>query len=162
MKKKVDGQVHKLGHNVDIDQLCLGKIVTEESQSISLSLGDNLNEFSLMIRKGDIILAGKCFGQGFSIDRAAKALKSAGVGCVIASSYSRAFYRTSISQGLALVENDEAYGKIAGGETVAIDFERNEIACKKGIISFQPWPEAIIKIIQSGGIIAHSRKLLGK
>lgn len=162
MSKKIEGQVYKLGRNVDIAQAFLGNVLNDELQNISFSLSDENVEFPLRLRRGDIIIFDKCFGHECWDGRIMHTLKSAGIGCVIADCFSRSFYRQGISRGLMLLECDEAFKKISTGEIISIDMERHEISCMKGIIKFKPLPEIISKIIQSGGIIAHTRKSLGK
>jgi 3-isopropylmalate/(R)-2-methylmalate dehydratase small subunit len=138
MNKKIEGRVHKLGHNED-----------------------NV-DFSVPLTKGDIIAAGRFFGHGRLYEQVVQDLKSAGIGCIIAESYSRSFYRQGISQGLTLLECDKAFEKIMADEIIMVDFDQNEITCKRGIIQFKPLSEIISRIVHSGGIIAHTRKLLGK
>ncbi len=143
MKKQISGPAIKLDYNYE------RLLLSDDSQSEQLP----------KLQKGAIIIAGKHFG---SIVELSETLDSAGVACVIAVSFSRTFYRNSINLGLPLIENADAVDKIASGENISIDFDKGEITAKKEILNFSPYPEIISKILFSGGLIAHTKRSLGK
>lgn len=154
MKRQIGGRALKLDHDI--------RNLFQPGAGISAQAGisDSQTDQQPIIQKGDIIIAGKNFG---SIDETMpEELLSAGAACIIAISFSRPFYRNCINLGLPLIENDEAFGKISSGETVSIDFDRGEILCKKGILTFQPYPEIISKILFSGGLLPYTKRALGK
>ena len=164
MKKRFDGKVYLLGNDVNAEQLYphryLHLMDTAEMAKHILE-GYEGAPFP-RIEKGSIIVAGKNFGCGPSRPQAAIAFKGAGVTCIIASSFARSFYRNAINQGIPLIECQQAHEKITKDEIISIDFEKGELCCKKGILTFAIFPEVIIKILSSGGLIPHIRKSLGK
>ncbi|HBZ01466.1 MAG TPA: hypothetical protein DEO84_09130 [candidate division Zixibacteria bacterium] len=154
MKRQIGGRAIKLDR--DIRKL----FQPGTKQSLQSENNDSQTDQQLVFPKGDIIIAGRNFG---SIDETmAEGLISTGIACIIAISFSRPFYRNCINLGLPLIENGEAFGKISSGETVSIDFDRCEILCKKGILTFPPYPEIISKILFSGGLLPHTKRALGK
>ena len=68
------------------------------------------------VRSNDVIVAGWNFGCGSSREHAPLAIKTAGVGCVIAKSFARIFYRNAINIGLPILECEEAADAIAPGD----------------------------------------------
>ena len=78
-------------------------------------------------RYGDIIVAGRNFGCGSSREQAPVALKSAGVGAVVAGSFARIFYRNAINIGLPVIECPEAYDVFKNGDVALINIEKGII-----------------------------------
>jgi len=60
-------------------------------------------KFPEVVKKEDIIVAGRNFGCGSSREQAATCLKYAGIGAIVAKSFSRIFFRNAINQGPPLV-----------------------------------------------------------
>ena len=94
-------------------------------------------EFVNKVQKGDIIVANKNFGCGSSREHAPLAIKCAGVSCVIAETFARIFYRSSINIGLPIIECPEAAKAIAAGDEVEVDFDSGVITDKPIYQSFQ-------------------------
>ena len=84
------------------------------------------------------------------------------MGAVVAKSFGRIFFRNAINQGLGLVQSPKAVDTIENGETVKVDFEKEELTCKAGLFGFSPLPEFVLGIIGDGGLIPHTKKLLEK
>lgn len=161
---KIKGKVWKLGDNIDTDVIYPGKylpiIDAEEMAKHTLEGVDE--DFPKKIKKGDIIVAGRNFGCGSSREQAATSLKYAGIGCIIAKSFSRIFFRNAINQGLALVQSQDLLENVNEGDTITIDFFSGQIVTKDKTFSFPPLPEFIMKILEDGGLIEHTKKVLKK
>ena len=114
-----------------------------------------LNDISVKVNKGDIIVAGKNFGCGSSREHAPIAIKAAGVSCVIAPTFARIFYRNAINIGLPIVECPEAAKAINEGDEVKVNFDTGEIVDNTTGQSFkgQPFPEFMQKIIKAEGLV---------
>ena len=124
------------------------------------ALEDLDSKFAKEVKKEDIIVAGRNFGCGSSREQAATCLKYAGVGAIIAKSFSRIFFRNAINQGLPLVQCKEAVENISSGELTEINFEKGKLSCKKGVFDFPPLPESVLGILKDGGLIPHTKKML--
>jgi 3-isopropylmalate/(R)-2-methylmalate dehydratase small subunit len=161
MKRRVEGPVMRLGHNFDINRI-LSTASSSSGEMTSSLFRDNSADISTTLKKSGIILGGRNFGKGTPREEAILYLKSIGISCVIASSFVRLFFRSAINQGIVLIESAEAFEQISDGETITVDFDRSEIICKKGMIKFPPYPDIISKILNSGGLLAHAKKALGK
>jgi len=161
----VKGMVWKYGNDINTDVIFPGKYtytVTDTKEIASHALEDLDPEFAKNVKEGDVIVAGKNFGCGSSREQAATCLKYNGVGAVIAPSFSRIFFRNAINQGLPLIQLRQTdVDKIENKEEIIIDFEKGEIICKAGKIIFPPLPDEVIGILNAGGLIPYTRKLLG-
>jgi len=116
-------------------------------------------EFSKEVKEGDVIVAGENFGCGSSREHAPRALLGAGISCVIARSFARIFFRNSINVGLHLIEAD-IFGKIEEGDEIEISFGAGVIRnkTKKEEYKFNPLPEFMQKLLESGGLIKYIKK----
>jgi 3-isopropylmalate/(R)-2-methylmalate dehydratase small subunit len=161
---KAEGKVYKYGDDINTDVIFPGKYtytVKDPGEMASHALEDLDPDFAKNVKPGDIVLGGRNFGCGSSREQAATCLKHAGVGAVVAGSFSRLFFRNAINAGLPLVQNAQAHEWIEHGETVTIDFEKGELRCKKGTLNFPPLPEEVVGIMEAGGLVPYTRKSLG-
>jgi len=116
--------------------------------------------FIKTVEPGDIIVADRNFGCGSSREHAPLAIKTAGIGCVIASSFARIFYRNAINIGLAILECPEAVRGINAGDTVEVDFDSGTIVNLTTGSSWQsePFPPFIQNMIASDGLINYMKR----
>jgi len=159
----IKGKVWKYGDDVNTDVIFPGKYtytITDPKEMALHALEDLDPEFAQKVKKDDVIVTGENFGCGSSREQAATCLKYAGVGAVIAKSFSRIFFRNAINQALPAIECREAVDNIASGEDVTIDFEKGELSCKGKVFNFSPLPEEILGIFNDGGLIPHVKKIL--
>jgi len=160
MKNRIEGQVCRLGHDARPFQVMPRRLSGNSSDQSSGK--DSLFEPTLKLKKGEIIVAGRNFGCGSNDQSSIELLKAMDVPCVIAASFARRFYRDAINAGLPVIECPEAFEAVSSGEQIVIDFDRLEIRCKRGIASFQAYPDVISRILSSGGLIPYARKAMGK
>jgi len=118
--------------------------------------------FTTKVLKGDIIVAGDNFGCGSSREHAPLAIKSAGVSCVIASSFARIFYRNAINIGLPILELGEASRKIRAGQRVEVDLQQGTVTNKDTgeVFQAEPFPPFMQEIINAGGLINRVKQKL--
>ncbi|UCE43133.1 MAG: 3-isopropylmalate dehydratase small subunit [Candidatus Aminicenantes bacterium] len=155
------GKVWKYGDDVNTDVIFPGKYtysVLDPAEMAKHALEDLDPEFAHKVKPGDIVVAGKNFGCGSSREQAATCLKFAGVQAVIAKSFARIFFRNAINQGLPVVQCSEAVDNVESGEKISIDFAAGQIKGEKGIFTFAPLPEFILRILDSGGLIPYIKK----
>jgi 3-isopropylmalate dehydratase small subunit len=160
----ITGQVWKYGDDVNTDVIFPGKYtytLTEPAEMAKVALEDLDPEFAPNVQKDDVIVAGANFGCGSSREQGATCLVHAGVGAVIAVSFSRLFFRNAINAGLPLVQSPEAVAALEKGDEVTVDVEAGTVTTKAGTFEFPPLPQAVIGIFEDGGLIPHTRKVLG-
>ena len=116
------------------------------------------------MKPGDIIVADENFGCGSSREHAPVAIKAAGVSCVIAKSFARIFYRNSINMGLPILECPEAADTISDGDVVSVDADTGAITDETtgAVFHAQPFPPFIQDIINEGGLVARTKRVLAE
>jgi len=154
---KAHGFVHKYGDNVDTDVIIPARYLnTSDPKELAAHCMEDIDkEFVSRVKEGDIIVANMNFGCGSSREHAPLAIKTSGVGCVIASTFARIFYRNSINIGLPILECPEAAKDIDAGDEVEIDFDSGIITdvTKGTSYKAQPFPDFIKDIINKGGLL---------
>lgn len=163
---KFEGTVHKYGRDIDTDVIIPARYLTtsDPAELAKHCLEDLDAEFVNKVAPGDIIVAEENFGCGSSREHAPICIKAAGVSVVIAKSFARIFYRNSINIGLPIMECAEAVDAIKGGDTVEVDADTGVITDKTTGQTFQaqPFPPFLQEIIEEGGLVARTKKVLGK
>ncbi len=163
---RIKGYARRLPIDDDIntDYIISGryKFQTEDISQMARHIFEDLDpNFYEKIKEGDIVVAGKNFGCGSSREQAPRALKAAGLSCVVAKSFARIFYRNCINIGFPLVEADTT--DIRDGEPLEIDLDKGIIYLpergKK--IPFKPLPPFMQKLLQDGGLVPHLLKHKG-
>jgi 3-isopropylmalate dehydratase small subunit len=164
MAQIIKGHCWKYGDDVNTDVIFPGKYtytVTDPKEMAKIAMEDIDPKFASNVKNGDIVVAGKNFGCGSSREQAATCLKYAGVGAVVAKSFSRIYFRNCINAGLPVITLSQSPHIFNAGEVVEIDLEKGLLYCKAGKYKFPPLPDAIIGIFNDGGLIEHTRKVLG-
>ena len=162
---KAQGIVHKYGDNVDTDVIIPARhLNTADHKELASHCMEDIDaDFVNKVKQGDIIVADENFGCGSSREHAPIAIKAAGVDVVIAKSFARIFYRNSINTGLAILECPEAVDAISDGDIVSVDTDTGAIRNETTGAEFtaQPFPPFIADIIEQGGLLNRTRKVLG-
>jgi len=157
----VKGRVFKYGDNVDTDVIIPARYLnTSDAKELASHCMEDIDkEFVNNVKDGDIIVANKNFGCGSSREHAPLAIKTAGVSCVIASTFARIFYRNAINIGLPILECDEAVKNIDAGDELEVEFTTGLIKnlTKNQEYKGEAFPEFMQKIIDSDGLIGYIR-----
>ena len=151
------GRVFKYGDNVDTDVIIPARyLAIQDPKELAAHCMEDIDtEFVKKVNAGDIMVAGKNFGCGSSREHAPLCIKVSGVGCVIAETFARIFYRNAINIGLPIIECKEAAQDIKDGDEVEIDFDSGMI---KNVTTGkeykgQAFPEFMQKIIAAEGLV---------
>lgn len=154
---KAQGTVFKYGDNVDTDVIIPARYLnTSNAKELAEHCMEDIDAtFVAKVKSGDIMVADKNFGCGSSREHAPLAIKTAGISCVIASTFARIFYRNAINIGLPILECPEAVAGIASGDELEVDFDSGTIVNKSSGKTFkaQPFPPFMQKIIKADGLI---------
>ena len=169
------GKVWKYGDGVNTDVIFPGKYtysLKEPHEIAARALEDLDPQFTAEAQPGDVIVAGRNWGNGSSREQAVTALKYKGIAAIVAKSFARIYFRNGINQGLLLITCPEAVDAAQAGDTIEIDLERNVIRLHPNAephpsaqaafeYSFPPLSVTVLGIINDGGLVQHIRKKLG-
>lgn len=150
------GRTLKYGDNINTDLISPPQYLEKSLEVIAQHAMEGVDEqFTLKIKPGDILVAGKNFGPGSSRETAPIALKMAGTGAIIAEFFARIFYRNAINIGLPVLECPEAE-KIKDGDLLEIQLGKGVIFNKTSgeTYKFAPLSEPVMDVLSAGGLIA--------
>jgi len=161
-KMRAKGRAYKFGDNVNTDEIIPAKFLnTVDPEELASHCMEGIRKnFAKHLKKGGIIVAGRNFGCGSSREHAPFSIKSAGISCVIASSFARIFYRNSINIALPILESKEASKGVSEGDIVEIDFQKGEIKnITRGVVyKARGFPDFMERIIKTGGLLKYVAK----
>jgi 3-isopropylmalate/(R)-2-methylmalate dehydratase small subunit len=153
---KITGKVWRYGDDFNTDAIIPARyLYTADPQELALHCMEDVDSsFVSAVRPGDIILAGKNYGCGSSREHAPMALKAIGIGCVVAGSFARIFYRNAINIGLAIMECDVC---AESGDRLEIDFDSGSIKNLRTGQVFQarPLPPFMQELLGAGGLMEY-------
>lgn len=154
---KFEGRVWKFGDNIPTDQIVAGHLVLDPLDQIKHHVLENLNpRFAKEVQEGDILVAGKHFGQSSGRAIAVKAIMATGVSCVVAEDLARTFYRNCFEVGLPGVECPGITDWVEDGETLAVDLEAGVLrrGSDGATRDISPMDPLLRRMLEAGGIIA--------
>jgi len=160
------GKVHKYGSDIDTDVIIPARHLntTDPKELASHCMEDIDSDFGKKVKSGDIIVADDNFGCGSSREHAPIAIKASGISCVIANSFARIFYRNSLNIGLPILECPEATQGISAEDELEVELTTGNIKNLTTGKSYKakPFPEFIIELINSGGLVEYTKKIVKK
>jgi 3-isopropylmalate/(R)-2-methylmalate dehydratase small subunit len=151
----ISGNVHVLGDNVDTDGMIPGRFLPlSEPKEIAKHIFEEIDPgFAKRVQPGDVIVAGRNFGQGSGREQAPLGLIGLGIGCIIATSFARTFFRMAVDLGLHTVECPEAFAVAKDGDVAHIDTGTGLVRIGTHEFRTSPLPDFIQEIVDGGGII---------
>ncbi|MDR1248002.1 MAG: 3-isopropylmalate dehydratase small subunit [Treponema sp.] len=158
------GRCWKFGDNVPTDQIVRAERVLLTIDEMKKYVLENYNPaFAREVQPGDILVAGKHFGQSSGRAVAPKALKAAGIGMVIVEYAARLFYRNAFETGLPLLECPGISGMVNEGDVVEANLKTGRVSNLSTGRSLQARPIApfLMEMLQAGGLIALAPQLEG-
>lgn len=161
---RAHGKVWKFGHNVDTDAMAPGKFLGLEMKQLATHTLEIINpQFPKQVKFGDIVVGGRNFGCGSSREHAVRVMKILGVGCILAESFARIFYRNAIATGLPVLAVPAPFWeKVQEGDTVSADLEQGIVTNQTQNLIFHapPLPGGVLKVITQGGIIPTLKQIV--
>jgi 3-isopropylmalate/(R)-2-methylmalate dehydratase small subunit len=158
----ITGTIYKFGDDVNTDEIIPARYLnTSDPKELAAHVMEDADpQFPNKVQPGDIIVAGKNFGCGSSREHAGIAIKAAGIGCVVAESYARIFYRNAFNIGLTIMECPSAVMEAETGHVLRVDTTAgtitNVILARE--YSVKPIPPFMQELIAAGGLMEYVRK----
>ena len=161
---KLNSKVLKYGDDINTDEIIPARYMnTHDPEHLAAHCMEDLDkDFLKKMKPGDVVVAGRNFGCGSSREHAPISIKHAKVGCVIAKTFARIFYRNAINMGLPILECPEAADDLKTGDEIEIDFANGAIVNKTTGKTYQaePFPPFMTNLIVSGGLMEYAKKKL--
>ena len=112
---------------------------------------------------GDVIVAGRNWGCGSSRENAPANLKRLGLGCVVAESFGRIYFRNSIALAFPSIVCPDIAEHFEEGDALELELETARIKNLTRNKSFQgePLSTDMLEIINKGGIVEALKEKLG-
>jgi len=156
----VTGKVWKFGDHINTDYIHPGFGRDEPWERRKRYILHIHKVFTEGCQPGDVIVAGKNFGCGSSREGAPVNLKQLGIGCVVAESFGRIFFRNCIAVALPVMACRGVSGLFAEGDRLHLDFEtglvKNRTTGKE--IQGPALSPDLINIVKEGGILELLKK----
>ncbi len=152
----IQGRSWKFEDNISTDYIMPGFARGDTPQEIaSFCMRAIRPEFASQVGRGDVIVAGRNFGCGSSRPAASNFL-TLGIGCVIAESFGRIFFRNSISMGFPLLVCKGVQKEVSEGDQLRANLETAELEnlTTGKVLKAEPLPEVMMKILLAGGVVA--------
>lgn len=152
-------RVWKYGDDINTDVIFPGKYtytVSHDPAELARHALEDLDPaFAAKVRPGDVIVAGRNWGNGSSREQAVTCLRHAGVRAVIASSFARIYYRNAINNGLLAISCPEIVSVVNAGDVIEIDMKNATLRWHDRTFDFPPLPAQVRDILDAGGIIPY-------
>lgn len=151
----IGGKVHILGDSVDTDGMIPGRYMTlSDPKEIAKHIFEEVDPgFVERVAPGDILVAGKNFGMGSGREHAPLGLKALGIGCIVASSFARTFFRMAVDLGLQTATCPEAVSVAKDGDAARIDTATGVVQIGEHRFQIEPLPQFIRDIVDAGGLV---------
>jgi 3-isopropylmalate/(R)-2-methylmalate dehydratase small subunit len=155
MPMKTEGFIHKLGDNIDTDSMIAGRFLSlsDPAEMAKHMFEESDPEFRARVKRGDVIVAGANFGSGSGREHAPLGLKALGIGCIVAASFARTFYRMCIDLGLPILTSPEAHRAAQSGQKIRVDIVTGIIEIDGRKIQAEPLPEFLLSVLEQDGMV---------
>ena len=163
MKIELEGRARLVGDNINADYIIASsrKRETIDATVLKQYLLEVVDPaFAASVREGDLLVAGRNFGCGSAMEVAATVILAAGIKAVLAQSFSRAFYRNAINNGLLPIECDTSPIREGDAITARLIGDRVEVrALTRGDTVFGMALSPIaLAILECGGLVEAVRR----
>jgi 3-isopropylmalate/(R)-2-methylmalate dehydratase small subunit len=152
-----EGRCWKFGHNIPTDEITPTHVVWKGFAEMAKHVLESLNpDFPKQVQHGDILVAGRNFGCSSGRAIAAKAIKAAGVGVVVADRFARTFYRNGHEVGLPILEAPGVHDLVEDGDRIRVDIEGGNVlnlTSGKTLVT-APASPFLLDMLRAGGLIS--------
>jgi 3-isopropylmalate/(R)-2-methylmalate dehydratase small subunit len=149
------GRVWIFGNEINTDLMVPSTAMTlPEIEMPKYCFSVNRPGWVNLVKKGDMIVAGKNFGIGSSRP-GAKVIRDLGISCLLAESINGLFFRNCVNFGLPALSSEGVCAAFNEGDVAEVDFRHGKIINQtRGIeLEATPLPAMLLQIIEAGGLI---------
>jgi 3-isopropylmalate/(R)-2-methylmalate dehydratase small subunit len=156
------GRCWKFGDNIPTDQIVRSDHALATLEVMAKYVLINLNPvFARDVQPGDILVAGKHFGQSSGRAVAPKAIKATGIAVVVVEYASRLFYRNCFEIGLPILECPGITGGVSDGDILNVNMTDGVVKNETTGSEFhaKPIDPFLRKMLEVGGLIPMAAEL---
>lgn len=153
---KLSGKAWVFGDDVPTDQIVATRyLFSPMSEAVQHVLENLRPEFPKSVMQGDIVVAGRHFGQSSGRARAPKTLQATGIGGVIAESFARTWLRNCFEIGLPILECPGISRMAKDGDVLTADLVAGTVFNKTRGTELRGTPchPFLLNMLQTGGLI---------
>ncbi len=126
-KDVLKGKVWVFPDNVDTDVISPTQYLSDNKGAVEHTCESIIKNFPREAKDGDIIVGGRNFGCGSSRETAPVILQEKGISAIVAESFARIFYRSSIARALPVLEIEGISKEFKTGDEIEINIPEAEI-----------------------------------
>ncbi|MHA2473886.1 MAG: LeuD/DmdB family oxidoreductase small subunit [Promethearchaeota archaeon] len=154
-KEIINGKIWLFPDNVDTDAISPSQYIDDLDATLKHTCETIIKEFPTEVKEGDIIIAGRNFGCGSSRETAPMILQQKGIIAVIAESFARIFYRSSIARGFPVIEAENISKQFKTGDNIELNITKAEIKNLKtgAVFNGTKIHPLLLEIIKKNGLI---------
>jgi 3-isopropylmalate/(R)-2-methylmalate dehydratase small subunit len=159
---RLRGRCWVFGDNIPTDQLVKSHHVFLPMEEIARHVLEDQNpRFPLEVAPGDILVAGRHFGQSSGRAIAPKAVRATGVGCVVADGFSRTFYRNAFEIGLPILECPGIRDLVRDSDEASVDIVAGTVRNERTgrTLAGRPTAPFLLDMLRAGGLIPMAASL---
>jgi 3-isopropylmalate/(R)-2-methylmalate dehydratase small subunit len=159
------GRCWKFGDNIPTDQIVRSDRALVSLEEMRAHVLENLNPaFPTQVQPGDILVAGRHFGQSSGRAVAPKALKATGIAAIVVEYAARLFYRNCFEIGLPLLECPGISDAVDDGDVLIVDMKAGTVVneTRRKQLQAKPVDTFLMEMLEVGGIIAMAAQLTGE
>jgi 3-isopropylmalate/(R)-2-methylmalate dehydratase small subunit len=156
------GRCWKVGDNVPTDAIVRSDLVFGAMAAMVAHALEHVNpRFPTGVREGDVLVAGRHFGQSSGRAIAARVLRATGVACVVAETFARTFYRNGFEIGLPLLECPGVTALVEEGDVLGVDVATGEVVNQTSGERLRGVPTSpfLLDMLAAGGLIPLAARL---
>jgi len=152
----IRGKVWKFGNNINTTDITPDELVQGVAHKIEEIVFAAIRpDWKEKVAPGDCIVAGKNFGWGSHRGSANDVMKDMGIGCIVADSIARIYYRTAIAIGFPAFPCPGVSELFNEGDELELDVLKGvvkNLTTGKSLTG-RPYPQGLLEILQAGGIM---------
>jgi 3-isopropylmalate/(R)-2-methylmalate dehydratase small subunit len=159
------GRCWVVGDNIPSDQMVKAqRVFWPMEEIVKHVLEDAHPGFAGGVAPGDVLVAGRHFGQSSGRAIATKAIKATGVGCVVAEYFARTFYRNAFEIGLPILEVPDMRAHVADGDELSVDVVAGTVHnVRTGeTVQGRAIDPFLLDMLRAGGLIPMAPALAGE
>jgi 3-isopropylmalate/(R)-2-methylmalate dehydratase small subunit len=154
--KTIKGKVWKFGDNISTTDITPGEMFMNVAfQPKDIAFAALRPEWRQQVKPGDCIAAGINFGFGSHRAIANDVMKDLGIGCIIADSIARIYYRNAIASGFPAFVCPGVSHLFKEGDELELDIHSGLVGNLTTGQSIQgkPYPPQLFEILENGGML---------